>query len=234
MDKFRFWKMVSYSIDIITKPFKSTLELKDEGGLSHALKYIFIVTLTKIIFPILMILILVIFIKAIMGSISGYIGPGEGILLITLLAAIVGALLLIAIIIVEPIKILVFTFVFQRLSGLQGSTAAFRELVYSFALFWAPWILFEGLLSIILGHTIPDGDINNTVQWINVILVLVVKGVIMYFYFSRIGMAITKLPLRKIAFPTVSSIVVLLLLEKAIFFLISSRIISAINQVMFG
>ena len=220
MDGFRFWEMVSNSRRIITKPFESTLELKDEGGLSHAVKYISIAILISIIFP-----ALIIFFAAMMGNaIAGIL-----ILLIRCFTGIADVLVLIAIIIVEPIKTLVFTFVFQRLSGLQGSTAIFRELVYSFALFWAPWILFGGLLGIILNYAIPHGDINNAVQPINLTLLLV-KAAIMYYYFSRIGMAITKLTLRKIAFPTVSSIVVLLLLEKAISFLITSRIMNAISQ----
>ncbi len=225
MDKFRFWEMVSYSKEIISEPFESTLKLKDEGGLSYALKYISIVTLIKIIFPILTMFVGVMMLR----GISDAMGLAGAIMLVVFFAVIVGALMLIAIILLEPIKMLVFTFIFQRLSGLQGSTAAFRELVYSFALFWAPWILFEGLLGIILSYVIPRGDINNAVQPINLTLILV-KAAIMYYYFSRIGMAITKLTLRKIAFPTVSSIVVLLLLEKAISFLITSRIMNAISQ----
>ena len=229
MDGFRFWEMVSNSRRIITKPFESTLELKDEGGLSHAVKYISIAILISIIIP-----VLIIFFEAMMGNaIAGIV-----LLLIRFFMGIVDVLVLIAIIIVEPIKTLVFTFVFQRLSGLQGSTAIFRELVYSFALFWAPWVIFEIFLGIVLGHIIPHGDINNVVQFNNTmqsrnLILLLIKAVIMYYYFSRIGMAVTKLPHRKIVFPTVSSIALLLFLEKAILFLISSRfrIMSAFSQI---
>ncbi len=222
MDKFRFWKMVSYSRKIITKPFESTLELKDEGGLSHAVKYISIVTLIKFIFPILTMFVGVL----ITSSVPEVMGV---ILMVVFLTVIGGALLLIAIILLEPIKMLVFSFVFQRLCGLRGSTETFRKLVYSFALFWAPWTLFAGLLSII-SYIVPRGDIDNALQPINLILLLA-KAAIMYYYFSRIGMAVTELPHRKIVFPTVSSIALVLLLEKVMSFLIESRIMNGIGQI---
>ena len=231
MDKFRFRKMLSYSRRIINKPFESTLELKDGGGLSRAVRYIITIALRGFIYPLLAIGLLG---AIILGSLLGDILLGLGILLYVVIAI---SLFLIAIIFVELIKMLAFTFIFQRLSGLQGSTVAFGKVAYSFALFWVPLIVVV-LLSMIFNapregiYTYRE-YISNLLQPINLILLLV-KGVIMYYYFSRIGMAVTELPHRKIIFSTISSIVFLLLVEQATSFSILLRIMSAINQVMFG
>ena len=224
MGKFHFWDMVSYSKEVLQRPFESTEAYKDEGGLSEAVKYVSVATLIKTIVPVLMI-----FLGAKALRSSSY-GMGlEGIIYIVL---IFGGLAYLASIIFEPIKMLAFSYIFYRISKWQGSKVTFEQAAYSFSLLWAPMILLEGIWSIILSYAVPRVDASflmHNLQMINLILPLI-KILFLYLYVIRIGKALTKLPKHKLALSVIFAIATPILLTKAISYLMTSGITDWIGQ----